>query len=168
MIAAAILASGALAQISSMPAHDLAGRYSQSSHVSGYKYHYKLNDIAEIVTVDERHAYVHLHLESFSGDNLCEFAGVAEQRGNALVYVAPRPDDRGAQCTLTVERQGRKLAWSDPNDSCHRYCGPNASLNSGDLPWSSKRPIRHLDRLKQRVDFIDALAEWRTSKPDQP
>lgn len=168
-IAAAILATGALAQSLSTLPSDLAGQYGgQHRYRSPDNNRYELHDLVEIVPVDARHAYVHIYLESFAGGHQCEIAGIAKERGRALVYVAPRSRDESARCTLTVRRQGAKLLWSAPEVSCRAYCGTNASLASGDLPWSSKRPIRHLSRLKQRAPYTEALSEWQTGKPDHP
>ena len=143
------------------PASDLAGRYShhfRNGQVNGPDYW--SDDVAEIVPVDARHAYVRLALDFYNGHN-CSLSGVAQIQGDTLVYQGP-PDDTFAgstPCRLVVRRKGAKLSWTDGENSCKAHCGERGSLMEGDLPWSSKRPITYMARLKGSSEYRAAMAE---------
>ena len=127
----------------------LSGRYSQHStegQVNGPDY--GVDDVAEVVPVDAGHAYVRLHLSFYNG-HTCALAGVAQAEGDGLVYSGAAGDTfaGGAPCRLTLKRDGGTLVWNDDN-TCKAHCGERGSFMHGSLPWSSKRPITYLARLK--------------------
>jgi len=144
------------------PVKALAGRYSshfRNEMADGTAY--GSDDVVEIVPVDANHAYVRFSLE-FANLHVCDLAGIAERAGNALVYQG-LPGDIGEErrtCRLTVRRQGKRLAWDD-DYSCKAHCGARGGFNSGFVPWSSKRPITYLARLKRSRQFQTAMSEWR-------
>ena len=159
LAAAAIFATGAAG---GGPVAALAGRYSETQHlalVSGEEY--RADDVAEIVPVDARHAYLRLALNFYNGHS-CSLVGVAQVESDSLVYRGSA-DDRfadGEPCRLAVRRQGTALTWDDAG-TCKAHCGARGSFLNGTLPWKSKRPIRYLERLKASTEYRDAIAEWR-------
>ncbi|WP_419808816.1 hypothetical protein [Sphingomonas sp.] len=163
-LACAVAGAGAVAAYD--PVQALAGRYGRgfaNGMVDGS--HYRSENIAEIVPVDAAHAYLRFDLQFYNGHS-CGLAGIATRRGDALVYTG-RPEDGwidGRPCTLTVRRQGTTLVWDDANGTCKAECGARGSFSNGALPWSSKRPIRYLARLKRSVEYREAIAEWREQR----
>ena len=156
---ALLLLAGAAA---ASPVASLAGHYShhfKNGLVSGETYW--SDDVVEIVPVDTRHAYIRLELAFFNGHS-CSLSGIAEARGEALIYQGPADDtfDNGAPCRLTIGRRGEALAWDD-GGTCMAHCGARGSLRDGTLPWSSRRAITYMKRLTASSDYRDALAEWR-------
>lgn len=159
------LAVAGIAAAPSSPVTALAGRYSahfKNGLISGERYF--SDDVAEIVPVDASHAYVRFALQ-FANGHSCSLAGVAKAKGDSLVYVEPAGKMYGdVRCTLTIARHGAKLAWDDNEGSCRTYCGARGSFIHDDLPWSSKRAITYLPRLKASRQYRDALTEWHTGK----
>ena len=148
------------------PAQSLAGRYYRqfpNALVSGEKY--VGEDIVEIVPVRTGAAYVRIHLDYYNGHS-CTIFGVARAVGASLVYRDPSPTYDGRPCTLAVKRVGGSLSIDDGDWTCHTsHCGMRGSLNDVSLPYSSKRPIRYLARLKASDQYRWALDEWRTGTP---
>lgn len=161
------LAGAAIGAAAVGPVQALAGRYSShdpNGDVSGAKYY--TDDVAEIVPVDATHAYVRFELNFFNGHS-CSLAGVAEQRGDTLVYQGLPDDTFGDDkrpCRLTIRHTGGKLGWDD-DGTCKGHCGARGSFYRGELAWRSRRPITYLSRLKGSTEYRDALVEWRTGKP---
>jgi hypothetical protein len=161
--AALLVAAGPAAP---SPVTALAGRYShhfRNGLVDGTVYF--SDDVVEIVPVDASHAYVRAELQFYNG-HMCSLAGVAAADGDALVYRAPVDEvssGNAGPCTLTLRRTGARLGWDD-GGSCSGYCGARGSFHGGSLPWSSKRPISYLRRLRASSEYRDALSEWRSGK----
>ena len=153
-----LLSAGAAAP---SPVTELAGRYSshfKNGFVTGEKY--ESDDILEIVPVDATHAYFRFDLQFYNGHS-CSLQGIAHAVGNTLAYrEAPTGVDE-KRCTLTIARKGAKLGWDDGDDTCRAYCGARGSFSEGSLPWSSKRPITYMARLKGSSEYKSALAEWK-------
>jgi hypothetical protein len=160
----AVLLAGAAVMPS--PATTLAGRYShhfKNGLVDGSVYW--SDDVAEIVPVDATHAYVRLALQFYNG-HICDITGVAQAQGDALVYQAPPGGAAagGPPCRLTVRRKGGSLTWDD-GETCKADCGARGTLADGSLPWSSRRPITYLARLKASSEYRDALSAWSAAAP---
>lgn len=146
------------------PVQALAGRYYdqfQNGFVTGEKY--TGEDIVEIVPVRPGAAYVRIHLDYYNGHS-CGIFGVAKAQSAALVYRDPSPQYDGRICTLRLKRDGRNLSIDDDGGTCSGYCGARGSLSNVSLPYSSKRPIRYLARLRASDEYRDALAEWSKEK----
>lgn len=147
------------------PARMLAGRYDRefpNGLVTGEKYTGR--HIVEIVPVESGAAYIRIHLDYFNGHS-CSIAGVARAEGDALVYRDPEPQYGGTKCVLRVSRAGKSLLIDDGEATCSSSCGARGTLSDVRLPWSSKRPIRYLARLKASSEYRGALAEWRGKPP---
>jgi len=156
-----LLSAGAAAP---SPVTELAGRYSShfgNGFVTGEKY--ESDDVLEIVPVDATHAYIRFDLQFYNGHS-CALTGVAHAAGDTLVYREPPPDSGERRCTLTIARKGAKLGWDDGDDSCRAYCGARGGFNEGSLPWSSKRAITYMARLKGSNEYKSALDEWKKGK----
>jgi hypothetical protein len=141
------------------PADELAGRYSRhfaNGLVSGEKY--ASDDIAEVVPVGNGAAYVRVSLQFYNGHS-CDISGVAEAAGGKLVYHEAAPMVPGeTPCTLSLSHIGDALAIDDGDGSCSAYCGARGSLSGQTLPWTSRRTITYLARLKASTEYKDALA----------
>ena len=126
---------------------------------------YGVDDVAEIVPIDAGHAYVRLHLQFYNG-HVCALSGVAEAQDGQLVYDGEAGDTfaGGRPCRLTLKREGGALVWNDDN-TCKAHCGERGSFMGRSLPWSSKRSITYLTRLKSSREYQAALTEWRARKP---
>lgn len=148
------------------PVATLAGRYSshfRNGVIGGSDYW--SDNVAEVVRIDARHAYVNFSLQFYNGHS-CSLSGVAEADGDALIYRGP-PDDTfygDSPCRLVIRRQGGELAWND-DGTCKAHCGARGSFLHDGLPLSSKRRITYMTRLKRSSDYRDALTRWRTGKP---
>ena len=154
---AGLLVGGAASKAES-PARSLAGRYYRQfadGLVSGETY--TGQDIVEIVPVAGDAAYVRAHLDFYNGHS-CSIARIAQSEGARLLYRSSRSDDA---CALSVGRAGRSLRLDDNGGTCKAYCGARGSFSDVSLPWSSKRPIRYLTRLKASPQYQSALAEWK-------
>lgn len=158
-----LAASGmAVAAGPSSPVSQLAGRYSHrfaNGLVTGERY--TSEDVVEIVPVDANHAYVRMELQFFNGHS-CSLAGITRAEGKALVYHEPASASpiQDAQCVLTLKRDGAKLRWSDGEGSCRSHCGARGGMSDGDLPWTSRRPITYLKRLRGSTEYRDAIDAW--------
>ena len=148
------------------PSEALAGRYYRqfpNGNVDGDKY--TGEDIVEIVPVASGAAYVRIQLDFFNGHQ-CNIYGIARSENDALVYRDPSPTYDGRPCALTVKRAGRSLSIDDEEGTCHySHCGARGSFSGVELPYSSKRPIRYMPRLKASDQYRLALDEWRTGTP---
>ncbi len=167
LIAAAVVLLLTGATAASSPVAALAGRYSwhfQNALVSGESY--PSDDVVEIVPVDATHAYVRFTLNFYNGHS-CALAGIAAAEGSKLVYREPADRADDDRCTLSIRRDGAELRWDD-RGSCKPYCGARGSFVTGDLPWSSRRAIRYLPRLKASSEYRNALIEWRTGRSVNP
>lgn len=169
-LAPLLLAAGASAPD---PARMLAGRY-YAQHpgltINGFEYEpYTGEDVVEIVPIGPRTAYVRAHLDYVNG-HYCAIYGVAKAEGQALVYRDPRPGlGEHGSCVLTIRRSNTSLVLDDGEKrGCYGYCGARGSLNNVKMPYSSKRAIRYMPRLKASREYRNALAEWRTGKPVEP
>jgi hypothetical protein len=144
------------------PVAGLAGRFSshfRNGLIGGSDYW--SDNVVEVVPVDARHAYVSFDLQFYNGHS-CSLAGVAKAEGDALVYRGP-PDDTflgDSPCRLVVRRHHGQLTWND-DGTCKAHCGARGSFLTDGLPWSSKRRITYLPRLKRSSDYRDALFAWR-------
>lgn len=151
------------------PVHELAGRYShhfRNGLVTGETFY--SDDVAEIVPVDARHAYVRFALNFYNGHE-CSLSGVAEAKGRELVYHdLGNVSGDGSICRLHITRGPKGLTWNDEDGTCKSYCGARGSFLGDSLPWASKRPISYLGRLKGSTDYRQAITEWRTGKPALP
>ena len=140
------------------PAHALAGRYYRQfpdALVGGEKY--TGEDVVEIVPVAAGAAYVRLHLDYYNG-HTCALSGIAKAKGVGLVF-----DDGGQagnHCVLRIERSGSSLRLDDSAGKCFDYCGARGTLTNVRVPYSSRRPIRYLARLKSSPQYRNALADW--------
>lgn len=144
------------------PVRDLAGRYSahfENGLVDGSSYW--SDDVAEIVPVDRRHAYLNFSLAFYNGHS-CSLSGIAAAEGNALVYRAPADDAIPGEppCRLLVRRMGDTLGWED-DGTCKMHCGARGSFLNGSLPWRSKRAITYMPRLKASAGYRGAMSEWQ-------
>ena len=151
---------GATAPVSDDPVKSLAGRYYKQfadGLVTGEKY--TGEDIVEIVPVGRDAAYVRIHLDYYNGHQ-CGIYGVARAEGDALVYRARKTPYEDQPCVLTVRKSGKSLSIDDGNSTCSGYCGARGTLSNVEVPWSSKRPIRYLARLKHSPRYRQALAAW--------
>jgi hypothetical protein len=161
MLAPVLIAALSAGAAAPSPVDALAGRY--SSHfanglVTGEKY--ESDDVLEIVPVDATHAYFRFSLQFYNGHS-CALQGIAHAVGDGLAY-REGPTGAGEQrCTLTIAHKGAKLGWDDGGGSCSAYCGARGSFSQGSLPWSSKRPITYMARLKGSSQYKDALADWK-------
>lgn len=167
LIAAALALPLIGATAASSPVAAFPGRYSWhfvNALVSGEKY--VSDDVVEIVRVDADHAYVRFALNFYNG-HTCGLAGVANVEGGKLIYREPADRSDVDRCTLVIQRTGANLTWHD-GGSCKSYCGARGSFLDGNLAWSSRRPIRYLERLKTSRAYRDALTEWRTGKAVNP
>ncbi|KQN26599.1 hypothetical protein ASE86_11000 [Sphingomonas sp. Leaf33] len=146
------------------PVRALAGRYSQhfqNGTVDGDTYW--SDDVVEIVPVDARHAYVRIETNFFNGHS-CSLSGVAAAERASIIYREPASGVTGGACVMTLRRRGAKLSFTDNNGGCQSYCGARGGFAGGELPWSSRRPIRYMARLKSSDTYRAALTEWRTGK----
>ena len=154
----------AATRASTDPAQALAGRYYaqfKDAFVTGEKY--TGEDIVEIAPIQPGAAYVRTHLDYYNGHS-CDLFGIAQAEAGALVYRDPTPQFDGRTCILRLKQSGRSLSIDDNGGTCSGYCGARGSLSNVSVPFSSKRPIRYLARLKASEEYRDALAEWRKEK----
>lgn len=145
------------------PVHALAGRYSthfRNGIIGGEGYW--SDNVAEIVPLDARHAYVNFELQFYNGHS-CSLSGVAKTQGGSLVYQAPPEDNHYGlpPCRLAIRRVANVLAWSDGDGTCKAHCGARGSFLTDGLPWASRRPIRYMARLQGSNEFRTALSQWR-------
>jgi len=146
------------------PAQALAGRYYHQfadALVTGDKY--TGEDIVEIVPVAASAAYFRIHLDYYNG-HTCDISGVARTERQALVYRDSEKQYDGTVCVLRMRHAGKSLVIDDGEQSCKSACGARGSLSAVTLPYSSKRPIRYLARLKASDQYRFAIAEWRMGK----
>ena len=155
IIAIGAAAGTALTAAPADPVSGLSGRYSshfRNGTIDGGRY--ESDDVVEIVPVDPTHAYIRFSLQFFNGHS-CSLYGVAQAQGAALIY-----REKGSDCTIRIERQGKNLHWTDSAGSCQSHCGTRGGLHDGTLLWSSRKSIRYMTRLKTSQEYRAALSEW--------
>ncbi len=139
----------------------LAGRYGshfRNGDVSGDKYW--SDDVVEIVPVGPDAAYVRLELDFFNG-HMCWITGIGRVENERIVYDDHGSMSPGEPCVLSVSRRGRDLLIDDGGGTCNvGYCGARGSLSDETLPFSSRRPISYMKRLKASREYKDALKDW--------
>lgn len=160
----AAISGAAVAADPSLP-QTLAGDYTlsfENSLVSGE--HYRAENVLTIAPTGPDAAYVDTSLEFFNGHQ-CSVSGIAHVEGSDLVYREPETKKIGDDaCVLHVTRKGSKVVLSDEGGTCHAYCGARGSLSDDSFPRSSRRPVRHLQRLKASQAFKQALEEDAQSR----
>ncbi len=142
----------------------LAGRYGshfRNGDVEGEKYW--SDDVVEIVPVGPDTAYVRLELDFFNG-HMCLLSGIGRVEGERIVYNDHGSMSPGEPCVLSVSRRGSGLLIDDGGGSCKSYCGERGSLSDDTLPFSSRRPISYMKRLKASQEYMDALKAWKADQ----
>ena len=139
----------------------LAGRYGshfRNGDVSGDRYW--SDDVVEIVPVGPDTAYIRLELDFFNG-HMCWINGIGRSANGRIVYNDHGSMSPGEPCVLSVSRRGRDLLIDDGGGSCHfGYCGERGSLSDETLPFSSRRRISYMKRLKASAEYRNALKDW--------
>ncbi len=129
----------------------------------------QVEDVLEIVRVDDSHAYFRTRL-MFDNGHRCSLWGVAEQRGDELLYRQSADLLPGLPaCALKIRRSGDTVMltdrWEDKQaTSCSSACGARGSLHDARFPFKSKRAIGYLPRLKSAREYREALAEQVLSR----
>lgn len=158
-----VLALLGIAMARPSPISELAGRYSRSFDgelANGAIY--KGEQVVEVVPVDRTHAYVRAELD-FANAHHCGIFGVASVVGEKLVYLERVGQPGEEPCRLSVSRAGTSLLLDDGGATCQAYCGAGGSLSNFQyLPFSLKRPIRNLAKLKQTDEYRAAIEEWES------
>jgi hypothetical protein len=127
---------------------------------------YQEENIVEIVPYDASHVYFLVKLGFYNGHS-CGISGIAAHEAGAFVYREPAPAYQGAaSCVLTLSVANGKLKVSDwlppANDSsCRAYCGMRGSLGAVTFPYSARRKIRYLDRIKASRQYRAAVEQHR-------
>src|ERR1044072_3686635 len=135
-VAGAAIAAGALS-----PAFELAGHYRhsfESGLVSGETF--RVTDTVDIVPIDPAGAHVEFQLNFYNGHE-CSIGGEARVEGRRLVLRLPEMHGwDGSPCTLWIWRDGRRLRWSDGENSCQASWGARGGLGDGGMAFASSRP----------------------------
>jgi hypothetical protein len=151
----------------------IAGVYKtrfQNGTVDGHKY--MSEDILEITPYGDSAAYVRYHLEFFNG-HVCDVSGIAEERGQELVYDELQPPRDKDHCRLTMHLSGDELVTEDksPQDGssgCRVYCGARGSFDGTKFPFSAKRSIRYMPRLLKSNEYQEAVKDYERAKSGSP
>lgn len=168
-LALMLAASAALASDAPSPADDLQGRFSiRFRNGDTFGKTYWSRNTADIVRVDDMHAYVRMSLAFFNGHQ-CFISAIATAEGAELVYrEREKPVLGDTRCVLHITHQGDWLRWNDEEGTCYNYCGMRGSFADGRLPWRSRKPIKHVRAVKSSDDYRDAVqAFWKHEKPEQ-
>jgi hypothetical protein len=134
---------------------------------------FKAENILEIVRISPTSAYIRYDLV-FENGHTCGLTGIAEQKGNALLYTDIEPVMPGEFCKLQLSIEKKKLETKDIStrnkdgfSPCSAYCGARGRLE-GSFAMNAKRKIRYMDRLKNSSEYKGALAGYaEKSKTDQ-
>jgi hypothetical protein len=129
--------------------------------VSGEKF--QSENILEIVKHSPTTAYVRIHLEFFNA-HLCNIAGIATIKNDALVYPGETDAD-GKQCLLTVRASRDRLTLLDPTGACARTtCGARGMYNDMAFETRQRRPIRYMNVILNSAEYKAAIAEYEKSE----
>jgi len=140
----------------------LSGRYSshfENGDVQGNVYW--SDNVAEIVAVTGDAAYIRIELNFYNG-HTCSISGIGQVSDGRILYndhAETSPDE--PPCILSVSKKGDNLLIDDGEGSCKMYCGARGSLSGDTLPFSSRRPISYINRLKSSQEYKDALQSWQ-------
>ena len=125
---------------------------------------YRSEDILEIVRRSPSLAYFRFHMEFYNG-HICAAEGIAEARGQSLVYDIHR-DWEGKVCKLTLRVAPDKIVFSDPDGVCRMsFCGARGVLQGESFARPTRRPIRYMNRLLASRQFAAAVAEYGAAHP---
>ena len=125
---------------------------------------YRSEDILEIVRRSRAQAYFRFHMEFYNG-HICAAEGIAEARGQSLVYDIHR-DWQGKVCKLTLRVTPGKIVFSDPDGVCQMsFCGARGNLQGESFARAARRPIRYMKRLLASRQFEAAVAEYGAAHP---
>lgn len=153
--------AGSSAARADQTADALAGRYGshfRNGDVQGNTYW--SDDVVEIVPVGGDAAYVRMELNFYNG-HMCQVSGIGRVEDGRIVYDDHAVETPGEPpCVLSVSRRGGDLLIDDGGGSCKTYCGVRGSLSGQTLPFSSRRPISYMTRLKASPEYTDALKTW--------
>lgn len=140
----------------------------QNGLVSGETY--ESEDILEIVKVAEDAAYLRYDLQFYNG-HTCNLYGIAEEKGDALVYTDKSSQNPDSACVLRVSIKNGKLLTEDlsPYDSdrtygCQSYCGARGGFKDVSFDMKAKRKIRYLKKLKNSEEFKQATSLYEEKK----
>jgi hypothetical protein len=160
LVAAALLLLADAA--ASAPPSSLAGVYKhrfENGDVTGRKY--MSEDILEIVPVGPDAMYFREHRNFFNG-HTCGINGIAHSQAGEFVYRSRDPAPAyagGPTCVIHLRREGPVVYAGDVDGGCAAFCGARGSLRGSSFPFSARRPIRYLPRLKASREFKAAIAE---------
>jgi hypothetical protein len=114
-------------------------------------------NILEIVKVDEKSAYIRVHLDAYNG-HICSIFGVAELSDGHLKYDSDDVDN----CTLEVNFSKENVTLIDRSYVCtYNYCGNGGSLDKIDFRVKSKRKIRYMSILKESPEYKSAIENYQ-------
>lgn len=137
---------------------DIAGVYKQHFLSRSQDGAYQSENTLDVVSVDDTHAYLSVHLE-FDYGHQCNIAGVATLAGERLVY-APHLDPDQYACTLALNREGDRLVFHDIESGCLiTFCGMRGRFEGASFPLSARRRIRYMSRLRGSREYLGALRE---------
>ncbi|HEX4998221.1 MAG TPA: hypothetical protein VFY29_08350 [Terriglobia bacterium] len=122
---------------------------------------YQSEDILEVVPIDDHAAYVRMDLEFFNGHS-GRIYGVAIYGHNSLVYDNGRP---GAEhCVVEYVWSADKVssrADYEKTPGCSLYHGARGSLDGAEFAVRKKQEIRYMQRLKDSVEYKEAIDAYR-------
>ncbi len=121
--------------------------------------HFRSEDVLEIVPQPQGRAYLRVHLEFFNG-HTCDAAGIADVRGDALVYDSYKMSN-GTHCVLTLRAGHDRLTFADRDDICRtELCGARGVFSEAYFDRAARRPIRYMTRLLASTEFKGAQDEY--------
>lgn len=127
---------------------------------------FKSEDILEIVKVSPTTAYIRTHLEFFNA-HICDLSGIADVRGDQLVYDRMSGDD-DQRCLFTITVSGDKLTFADPDGICRSStCGARGGYDDEGFPRKERRPIGYLAKLLASKEYQAAMHEHDTIAPSE-
>ncbi len=137
---------------------------------------YMSEDILELVPLTPRTAYFRIHAEFYNGHE-CNLSGIADLMPDALTYFGEaNADAQGNPCTLKFRATPDGLTLQDVTSACRmQTCGARGGYGDGtdvDYPFTERRIIRYLPRLRASQEFRDAVKQHAshpvgTAAPEQ-
>ena len=161
----AILVLASCAAPTSLNLQQISGVYSYkfpNGDISGRKF--TSENRLKIIPIDSTRALIDAEL-SFFNNHSCGINGIAEVRGQQLVYDSSKNGDERCEFSIAVSK-GR-IYLDDKNRICRQtLCGVRGGFDGESFATSSRRNLLKSEYLGGDLDDLDEVKEYKAAHPD--
>ncbi len=133
---------------------------------------YWSDDELLIAPYQQGSAYFSVQVEG-ENHHVCNLNGIAEERGNALVFTQSDPLWPARPCVLSILLQGSAIALSTKDSKlprvegvggCKDFCGARADLDGARFNLSTRKKLGSAAKREASKEFKDAVERYRKGK----